>query len=85
MWRFTAAEERRYDHLGGFAPEIPHPEPRFASAPRRRYLLSAASRYCRWRDGADPRRQALSQGDARLIELAMVRDLCPAAIRSERA
>jgi hypothetical protein len=84
MWRFNAADERRYDHLIGFTHENSLDDQRPTRARHRRYLLSAASRYCRWRDGVDPRRRAFSGPEAERIEKAMVRNLLPVAIPSDR-
>ena len=74
MWRFSAADERRYDSLMGFKPVGNSGFARVATT-RRRYLLSAASRYCKWRDGDDPRRGGVTKTEAERIERAMIRDL----------
>lgn len=84
MWRFSTTDERRYDHLSGLAPEDTRAEYRSAKAPRKRYLLSVASRYCNWRDGRDPRRLVLSKLEAERVEKAMVRDLVPVSHASGR-
>lgn len=75
MWRFNTADERRYDHLVGLVHEQIREEGRRASPAARRYLLSVAARYSKWRDGQDPRRRWLSEREAARVEKAMVRDL----------
>ena len=79
MWRFNPAEERRYDSLLGLRPKPPRTtntgSPARCGAARRRYLLSAAARLCRWRDGRDTRRHRLAPHDGARVERAMIRTL----------
>lgn len=77
MWHFNAIDERRYDHLLGLHPEHGSTHPPASSPSQRRYLLSAAARYCRWRDGLDARRAALSDRDGERIEREMLCNLVP--------
>jgi hypothetical protein len=75
MWRFSTADERRYDHLLGLVHERIRQHDRRTGPPRRRYLLSAAARYSRWRDGRDTRRAGLCEREAARVEKALIRDL----------
>lgn len=77
MWRFNETDECRYDYLTGMTLEMAPRHRRRPSPGRRRYLLSVAARYCRWRDGLDPRRSRLSNQDADRVELGLMRDLVP--------
>jgi hypothetical protein len=75
MWRFSSIDELRHDHLIGLSLEADQPAP--TSPTQRRYLLAAAARYCRWRDGTDSRKTHLSRLDADHVERRMLRDLVP--------
>lgn len=83
MWRFTAADERRYDCLLGLRSSAAEPRTIPVAARRRGYLLSVAARLCKWRDGRDPRRGPLSQHEAKRIEGAMLRDLAETIVHAE--
>lgn len=77
MWHFNTVDELRYDHLLGLRREdrpIGHPS---ASPKQRRHMLSAARRFCRWRDGRDPRRMALGDRESARVERKMLHDLVP--------
>jgi hypothetical protein len=77
MWHFNTIDELRYDHLLGLRPGERPSRPPASSPRRRRYLLFAAARFCRWRDGKDPRRAALSEQDGARMEREMLYDLVP--------
>jgi len=77
MWHFNAVDELRHEHLLGLRREDHPPRLPPTSPNRRRYLLSVARRFCKWRDGEDPRRVTLSALEAARVEQEMLRDLVP--------
>jgi hypothetical protein len=75
MWRFTVADECRFDTLMGYSHEGIGGEASLKRASHRLYLLSAASRFCKWRDGDDSRRDLLTGNEASQVEKELVRGL----------
>lgn len=77
MWSFNSIDELRYDHLIGLTREDQSVSPRISGPRERCYLLAAAARYCRWRDGWDSRKRTLSPSEAEHIEKRLIGDLIP--------